>query len=93
MRLQRQTRKGDWNTVLQASSLARIGRLDDYGIFVDAVGSDRITGRELIYRMRLTTDEVARLAKVAGVAPGGEDGRSRNDRPATEPHPANRPAP
>ena len=46
MRLQRQTRKGDWNTVLQASSLARIGPVEDYGVLVDAVGNDRNTGDE-----------------------------------------------
>jgi hypothetical protein len=73
MRLQRQTRKGDWNTVLQASSLARIGRVDDYWVFVDAVGSDRNTGSQLIYRIRLTNDEVARIAKIAGVAPVSEE--------------------
>ena len=73
MRLQRQTRKGDWNTVLQASELARVGRVDDYGVLVDAVGSDRITGNELIYRIRLTIDEVARIAKIAGVVPVSEE--------------------
>ena len=73
MRLQRQTRMGDWNTVLQASSLDRIGRVEDYGVLVDAVGTDRITGNELIYRMRLTIDEVARIAKIAGVAPVSEE--------------------
>ena len=73
MRLQRQTRKGDWNTVLQASLLARIGRVEGYGVLVDAVGDDRITGDELVYRMRLTIEEVRRIAEVAGGAPVSED--------------------
>ena len=72
MRLQRQSRKGDWNTLLQASSLARIGLVEDYGVLVDALGSDRITGNELVYRMRLTIEEVTRIAQVAGVAPVSE---------------------
>jgi hypothetical protein len=47
--------------------------MEDYGVLVDAVGTDRITGNELIYRIRLTTDEVARIAKIAGVVPVSEE--------------------